>query len=201
MTALAPHAVRAGQRDWWDLNTPAGRFTLVPVKTERDLPLIHRWMNDPAVDEYWRLAGPAARTRAHLARQRDLPHTAGYLARLSGRPIGYWELYEAARDRLAAHYPARPTDVGIHLLIGEADCRGLGLGSMLLRALGDALQAAAPRRLVAEPDERNTASLRAFAAAGFTAAGPIVLPDKRAALILRETPSPRSGGDPDGAAR
>jgi RimJ/RimL family protein N-acetyltransferase len=173
---------------WWDLATSAGRFTLSPVKPDKDLPIIHRWMNDAVVARFWDLAGPIERTADHVAEQRALPHTEPYLARLAGRPIGYWEIYRAAEDRLAAHYQARHDDVGIHLLIGEPDVRGLGLGTLLLAALCDAIQAESRCRVVAEPDERNTASVRAFLAAGFTASGTIALPEKRATLVIRDVP-------------
>jgi RimJ/RimL family protein N-acetyltransferase len=171
---------------WFDLPTSAGRFTLTPVKVDRDLPLIQSWMNDPDVARYWELDGPPERTSEHVRAQLELPHTQPLLARLSGRAIGYWELYQAADDPLAAHYAAEPDDLGVHLLIGEGDCRGIGLGGVLLRALADAVQRERPRRLVAEPDERNLASVRAFAAAGFTAAGTLDLPEKRATLMIRE---------------
>ena len=171
---------------WFDLPTSAGRFTLTPVKIDRDLPLIQSWMNDPDVARYWELDGPPERTSEHVRAQLELPHTQPLLARLSGRAIGYWELYRAADDPLAAHYAAEPDDLGVHLLIGEGDCRGIGLGGVLLRALADAVQRERPRRLVAEPDERNLASVRAFTAAGFTAADTLDLPDKRATLMIRE---------------
>ena len=174
---------------WWDLATPAGRFTLSPAKPDRDLTIIHRWMNDPVVARYWDLAGPIARTAEHLAEQRALLHTEPYLARLSGRAIGYWEIYRAAEDRLAGYYAARPADVGIHFLIGEPDLRGLGLGTLLLAALCDAIQHESRCRVVAEPDERNTASVRAFLAAGFTASGVVTLPEKRATLLIRDVPN------------
>ena len=170
---------------WFDLPTPAGRFTLSPVKPDRELPLIQRWMNDPEVARYWELDGPPERTAEHVRAQLDSAHSRPLLARLSGRPIGYWELYQAAQDPLAAHYPAEPADLGVHLLIGEPDCRGIGLGGLLLRVLADAAQRQRPRRLVAEPDERNLASVRAFAAAGFEPAGTLQLPGKRATLMLR----------------
>jgi acetyl CoA:N6-hydroxylysine acetyl transferase len=173
---------------WWDLATPAGRFTLCPVKPDRDLVHIHRWMNDSAVARYWELAGPVERTADHLAEQRVLPHTEPYLARLAGRPIGYWELYRAADDRLAGHYPARSDDVGVHLLLGEPELRGLGLGRLLLTALCDAIQRQSTCRIVAEPDERNTASVRTFTAAGFVPSGTITLPEKRATLVIRDAP-------------
>lgn len=179
---------------WYDLSTPAGRFTLSPVKPDRDLPVIHRWMNDPEVARYWELAGPPERTEEHVRRQIGLAHTEPMLARLSGRPIGYWELYRAAEDPLAEHYQARPDDLGVHLLIGEGECRGLGLGSLMLRVLADAVQSRSPRRIVAEPDERNLASIRAFTAAGFTAAASLELPEKRATLMLR-VPAPRREAD------
>jgi RimJ/RimL family protein N-acetyltransferase len=175
---------------WYDLPTPAGRFTLSPVKPDRDLPLIALWMNDPAVAAHWGLDGPPQRTADHVRAQLALAHTTPLLARLSGRPIGYWELYRAAADPLAAYYDAEPDDLGVHLLIGEADCRGIGLGGLLLRALADAAQRQKARRLVAEPDARNTASVRAFARAGFAAAGTLDLPDKRATLMLRPAPAP-----------
>jgi acetyl CoA:N6-hydroxylysine acetyl transferase len=170
---------------WFDLPTEAGRFTLCPVKPERDLPLIQRWMNDPDVARYWELDGPPERTTEHVRAQIESPHAQPLLARLSGRAIGYWELYQAAHDRLAEYYPAEPDDLGIHLLIGESDCRGIGLGGVLLRALADAVQHERPRRVVAEPDERNEASVRAFTAAGFVATETIDLPDKRATLMIR----------------
>jgi RimJ/RimL family protein N-acetyltransferase len=179
---------------WWDLTTQAGRLTLCPVKPERDLQDIHRWMNDPAVASYWRLDGRIERVAGHLAEQRDLPHTNAYLARLAGRPIGYWEVYRAAEDRLAAHYPALREDIGIHLLIGEPDCRGIGLGSLLLRAVCDAIQTGpqGPCRVVAEPDERDLPSVKAFQAAGFEKAGTIDLPERRAVLVIRAAvPRPR----------
>jgi RimJ/RimL family protein N-acetyltransferase len=170
---------------WFDLPTSAGRFTLCPVKTDRDLPLIQSWMNDPDVARFWGLNGPPERTSEHVREQLALPHTQPMLARLSGRAIGYWELYQAAEDPLAAYYDAQPDDLGIHLLIGESDCRGIGLGGVLLRALADAVQREKPRRLVAEPDARNVASIRAFTAAGFAAAGTLELPAKRATLMIR----------------
>ncbi|HTJ68821.1 MAG TPA: GNAT family N-acetyltransferase [Actinospica sp.] len=170
---------------WFDLPTSAGRFTLTPVKTDRDLPLIQSWMNDPDVARYWELDGPPERTTEHVRAQIEQPHTQPLLARLSGRAIGYWELYQASDDRLAEYYAAEPDDLGVHLLIGEADCRGIGLGSVLLRALADAVQRENPRRLVAEPDKRNIPSVRAFAAAGFDEVATLELPEKRATLMIR----------------
>ncbi|QYX77116.1 GNAT family N-acetyltransferase [Streptomyces akebiae] len=175
--------------DWGPVNTPAGTLHLVPVRLERDLPLISRWMNDSAVDSYWKLGGAEEVTAEHLRTQlggdgRSVP----CLGLLNGTPLSYWEIYRADLDPLARHYPVRPHDTGIHLLIGPVADRGSGLGSTLLRAVADLVLDRRPScaRVVAEPDLRNFPSVSAFLSAGFRYSAEIDLPDKRAALMCRD---------------
>ncbi|WP_329233600.1 acetyltransferase [Streptomyces sp. NBC_01460] len=174
---------------WSPVTTSAGEFRLVAVEAERDLATISRWMNDPAVAAFWELAGPEAVTAAHLRQQlagdgRSVP----CLGVLDGSPMSYWEIYRADLDPLARHYPARPHDVGVHLLIGAVGNRGRGIGSLLLRAVSDLVLDNRPLcgRIVAEPDLRNTPSVSAFLSAGFRFCGEVDLPDKRAALMVRD---------------
>lgn len=174
---------------WGPVTTDRGSFQLFPVVLARDLPLVAYWMNDPAVAEYWGLAGPDEITERHLATQlKGDGRSAPCLGVLEGRPMSYWEIYRADLDPLARYYPARPHDTGIHLLIGTIAERGHGLGAVLLRATADHILDHRPAcaRVVAEPDLRNTASVAAFLAAGFRFAAEIDLPDKRAALMVRE---------------
>jgi acetyl CoA:N6-hydroxylysine acetyl transferase len=179
----------AGVALWGPAVTPSGVFRLVPVRLERDLPLIAGWMNDPVVDAFWELAGPAERTAGHIRPQlagdgRSLP----CLGVLDGRPMSYWEIYRADLDPLADHYPCRPHDTGLHLLIGGAADRGRGLGGALLRCVSELVLRHRPRcgRVLAEPDVRNAASIAAFRAAGFRKAAEAELPDTRAAIMLRD---------------
>lgn len=174
---------------WGPATTAAGLFQLVPVRLERDLAVISRWMNDPAVAAFWELAGAETVTADHLRSQldgdgRSLP----CLGVLSGVPMSYWEIYRADLDPLARHYPARPHDTGIHLLLGEADDRGRGVGATLLRAACDLVLDNRPlcTRVVAEPDLRNTPSVSAFLNAGFRFSAEVELPQKRAALMIRD---------------
>lgn len=166
------------------LTTVAGEFRLRPVRPA-DLPLVTKWMNDPAVAAYWSLDGPAEHTERHVSAQlagdgRSTP----CLGLIDGTPMSYWEVYRADLDPLARHYRSQPHDTGIHLLLGPPDARGRGLGSILLTALADHLLRYAPR-LVGEPDVRNTPSVRAFHNAGFHPAAELDLPDKRAVLMTR----------------
>lgn len=174
---------------WGSTATPAGAFRLEPVRPARDLELLTRWMNDPEVNAYWELAGPATVTAAHLRPQLDGDSSSiPCLGLLDGTPMSYWEIYRADLDALARYYPARPNDTGIHLLIGDGTNRGLGLGTTLLRAVADLVLDNRPRctRVIAEPDIRNTPSVTAFLNSGFRCSAEIDLPEKRAALMIRE---------------
>ncbi|MBT2414934.1 acetyltransferase [Streptomyces sp. ISL-12] len=180
---------------WGPADTPAGAFRLLPVRLERDLRLISRWMNDPAVALFWELAGPPSVTEAHVRAQ--LAGDGGSvpcLGVLEGRPMSYWEIYRADLDPLARHCPVRPHDIGIHLLIGAAADRGRGLGTMLIRAVAELALDRRPSctRVLAEPDVRNTRCVAAFLGAGFRFRGEIALPGKRAALMIRDRAPHRS---------
>jgi acetyl CoA:N6-hydroxylysine acetyl transferase len=161
-------------------------FELRPVDPERDVDLVHGWMNDPAVARFWDLAAERDRIARYLCEQVGSAHSTPYIGAVAGEPMSYWELYRADLDPLAAHYPAQPHDQGVHMLLGPPGYRGRGLGAPLLRMVAAAQLAADPRatRVVAEPDVRNVASVRAFARAGFRLAGELDLPDKRAALLV-----------------
>lgn len=178
-----------GVADWGPTDTPAGTFQLVPVRLERDLAAVSRWMNDPAVAAFWQLDGGPEVTERHLLAQlggdgRSIP----CIGVLDGVPMSYWEVYRADLDCVARYYPARPHDTGLHLVIGGVADRARGLGSALLRAVAGLVLEHRPRcaRVVAEPDLRNTPSVAAFLRAGFRFSAEVDLPGKRAALMLHD---------------
>ncbi|MEU1279971.1 GNAT family N-acetyltransferase [Streptomyces sp. NPDC005805] len=184
-----PGGLLGAPGSWHPARTPFGELRLRPVDAGRDLALITGWMNDPAVAAFWELAGPESVTLAHLRPQLDGDgRSVPCLGLLDGAPVGYFELYRADLDPLARHYPARPHDTGVHVLIGHGADRGRGLGTALLRAVGDLVLGHRPRcgRVVAEPDVRNAPSVAAFRRAGFRLQEEIDLLDKRAALMVRD---------------
>ncbi|WP_377274054.1 GNAT family N-acetyltransferase [Peterkaempfera sp. SMS 1(5)a] len=196
MTTVPPADLLDGVGGWGVMATAAGAFRLRPVRLPDDLPLLSGWMNDPAVAEFWHLDGPSRIIEEHLRVQLDGDgRSVPCLGVLGGRAMSYWEVYRADLDPLARHYPARPHDTGIHLLLGPADTRGRGLGSLLLRALADRVLRVRPAcdQVVAEPDIRNLPSVAAFGRAGFRRTVELQLPDKRAVLMVRRRIRPTAG--------
>jgi acetyl CoA:N6-hydroxylysine acetyl transferase len=163
-------------------------FLLREVRPADDLPLLHGWMNDPAVARFWGLALPADELATYLEGVRTSAHSCPAIGCLAGEPMSYWELYRADLDGLSRHYDARPHDAGLHLLLGPPEHRGRGLGAPLIDLVASWALAGDARatRVVAEPDVRNLASIRAFERAGFQRRQDLELPGKRAALMVRE---------------
>lgn len=165
----------------------SGEFSLRRLDFDHDLDLVHGWMNDPEVARFWRKPWPRERIKSYLLEQHRSRHLDPYLGLLDGDPMSYWELYRADLDPLAEYYTAHEHDAGVHMLLGQAEYRGRGLGAHLLRVISTWQLDAHPRtlRVVAEPDVENIRVIRALERAGFRRTADLDLPDKRATLMVR----------------
>jgi RimJ/RimL family protein N-acetyltransferase len=164
----------------------AAGFDLRPAEPA-DAATVARWMRAEHVRVWWDQAWSDERWAAELAGQAAGEHSLPCVASYDGEPVGYLELYRVRLDALAAYYDYDEHDWGVHVAIGEPARTGAGLGRRLLSAIAEALFAAdrCCHRVVAEPDVRNTASVRAFAAARFERVADVALPGKTAALMVR----------------
>lgn len=155
------------------------------VELERDLSLIHNWMNQPYVIPFWNLAFDLKQMRSHLEAATSDSHQTLYIGYLDDEPMSYWESYWAIDDIVAQYYPAHVADQGIHLLIGSPDYLGKGYALPLLRAMVSfQFQHAATQKIIAEPDRRNHKMIHVFQRCGFKRQTEIDLPDKRALLMF-----------------
>lgn len=158
-------------------------FTFRPVDPPADATLLHRWVTHPKA-AFWLMgdAGPddVERVYADIARA---PHQEAFLGLYDGRPAFLMERYDPARVELAGLYPAEPGDVGMHFLVAPADEPVHGFTRAVIRAVMTELFAdPATRRVVVEPDVRNTAVHALNLTVGFTPAGRIATPHKEALL-------------------
>jgi len=169
------------------LPAPWGRASFRRLDPAADLDLVRCWMRQPHVAAFWELDVPRTLLAGYLERAAGDDHQEALIGCVDGQPVSYWELYWAARDQLAAHYPAHPLDQGVHLLIGPPELVGRGLGRALLGAVVAWQLEREPgtQRVVAEPDVGNAASLRVFERCGFRREAELDLPGKRAALMVR----------------
>ncbi|MDH3300108.1 MAG: acetyltransferase [Acidimicrobiia bacterium] len=157
------------------------RFEFRPLGRS-DFDLVIRWLADPEVHRWWhheftaeaveRDFGPAVDgtdpTDMHLVltAERD---------GLRAEPIGLVQSYSFAdhpgdEQELAAVIDVPPGTGSIDYLIGEADNRGRGVGTAMIRAYVDRIWVTKPSIdvLIVPVVAANVASWKALAGAGFT---------------------------------
>ncbi|MEU2926161.1 GNAT family N-acetyltransferase [Streptomyces sp. NPDC007251] len=158
-------------------------FTFRPVDASEDAGLLHSWVTHPkAVFWMMRDATPEDVERAYREIAADEHHHA-LLGLRDGEPVFLMERYDPAHRELAGLYEARPGDVGMHFLTPATDSPVHGFTrSVITAVLSHLFEDPAVRRVVVEPDVRNTAVHALNEAVGFVPEREIVKPEKRALL-------------------
>ncbi|MCP2330307.1 GNAT family N-acetyltransferase [Actinoalloteichus caeruleus] len=160
-----------------------GEFALRDLDPDADAPLLHRWVTHPKARFWlmgdWDVAAVAAEYRRITAH----PHHDAFLGLWRGEPAFLAERYDPTRVELRGLYPAQDGDVGMHFLCAPTDRPVRGFSHAVISTVMCWLfDDPATRRVVVEPDVRNTAVQALNAAVGFTARGPVVKPEKVALL-------------------
>jgi aminoglycoside 6'-N-acetyltransferase len=134
-----------------------------------DLELLQRWDEEPHVVESdpnddwgW---------EAELARSPDWREQ--LVAEADGRPIGFVQIIDPAREE--SHYWGDcPPDLrAIDIWIGEADALGRGYGTQMMRqAIDRCFAEPAVTAILIDPLRSNTAAIRFYERLGFQAVGP-----------------------------
>ena len=98
---------------------PAGTFSLRPFQPA-DAVLIHRWVTRDYA-RFWGMQQDTLEQVGDFYRKLTAsdPHAA-LIGCLEGEPVFLIECYQAQRDDIGKHYPARDGDYGMHLLIAPA---------------------------------------------------------------------------------
>ncbi len=160
-----------------------GALTLRPVEPVADAPLMQRWLSHPK-SAYWMMADldVDAVARYSLALAAD-PAQDSWIGLHDGRPAFLVERYDPAHSELAGIYDVQDGDVGMHFLVAPTDDPIPGFTRAVITAVMTFLfDDPRTRRVVVEPDARNTAVHALNAHVGFTEAGVVALADKKALL-------------------
>lgn len=141
------------------MTQPTPSVTLRPVDPGADAALLTGWVTEERA-VFWGMTELSEEdVRAVYTYIDEQEHLAAYLLVLDGEPIGLLQTYDPEVDEIGEWYDRAPGDVGVHLLLASDERRAGRTPEVL--AAGFAFVARLPgcRRLVLEPDARNTASL------------------------------------------
>ncbi|WBB77780.1 GNAT family N-acetyltransferase [Micromonospora sp. WMMD882] len=162
-----------------------GELSLRPLDVAADAPLLHRWVTHPKAAFWLMQDADLARVTEEYQRIAAHPHHDAYLGLWRGEPAFLAERYDPARVELVGLHDAEPGDVGMHFLCAPADTPTHGFTlAVITTVLAWLFADPATRRVVVEPDVRNTAVHALNAAVGFTVVGPIRKPEKDALLSV-----------------
>ncbi len=166
--------------------------------TDDDLPQMHRWLNDPAIVEWWEGDDVSWKGVVETYGSGNTDPVEHFLALLDGEPLGWIQCYGAEwEEDDEAYYWDDHLDLeetaGIDYFVGGASRRGRGLGSAMIRAfVHDVVFANHPEWNVvaAGPFEANTASWKALERAGFRRIA--LLDDDEGPCVLMALERPRA---------
>ncbi|QCI99639.1 GNAT family N-acetyltransferase [Agrobacterium larrymoorei] len=150
-----------------------------------DLPNIHRWMNDPRVNEFWNEAGDMEKHRQYLDIMFADPHILPLIGRFNGKAFSYFEIYWAKEDVVGTFCDAANYDRGCHVIVGEEEYRGQRWFTAWLPSLIHYAFLDDPRteHLLQEPSVLHHRQLRNLQRSGFSHLKSVDLPTKRAAIM------------------
>jgi RimJ/RimL family protein N-acetyltransferase len=153
---------------------------------DKDLPALHRWMNNPRVAHFWNEQGDLEAHRAYARKQLDDPHTLPVIGRFNGLAFGYFEIYWAREDRIAPFYDTQDYDRGLHLLVGEEAFRGQAYYTAWFSSICHYMFLDDPRtqRIVCEPRSDNARQIANFDRCGFAKLKTFEFPHKTALLVM-----------------
>lgn len=148
--------------------------------TDDDLPLLHRWLNEPGVVRWWEGDDVSWDAVVRDYGAGSDPTVEHWLATVDGRPVGWLQCYAAADhadNGEVEHWWALGVDraaAGIDYLVGDPVDRGRGLGTMIIQHFVHVVvfgRHAEWTQACASPLVANVASVRALERAGFTHVG------------------------------
>ena len=163
--------------------------------TLEDFPLLHSWLERPHVKRWYRDHGDYDDVVAHYAPSLEgREPTDHYIVELDGTPVGMVQTYVVVdHPEYAAEIGIRdPHTAGTDILIGEEELTGRGIGTEILRRFVDDIVFARPEttRCVADPDDQNLASIRAFEKAGFRKVTTFVAEDGQLHALMERAREP-----------
>ncbi|MFD5470333.1 GNAT family N-acetyltransferase [Streptomyces sp. NPDC127105] len=158
-------------------------LTFRPLDPLKDAELLHGWVTHPKAT-FWMMQDATLTDveRAYMEIAAD-PHHDAFVGLHDGEPAFLMERYDPAHRELVGLYEPEPGDVGMHFLVAPTDTPVHGFTRAVLTAvIRHLFEDPAIRRVVVEPDVRNTAVQALNSAVGFMPERKVEKPEKTALL-------------------
>lgn len=136
--------------------------------TEKDLPMIARWLAEPHVAQWW---DDPQKEIAEIREHIDSVSVEPLIVELNGRPIAYLQSYDPHLEDDHPYADQPFGTLGIDLSIGPPDVVGIGHGSAIVRQFVGALFEEGAPRVIIDPHPDNGRAIRAYEKAGFRPIG------------------------------
>jgi RimJ/RimL family protein N-acetyltransferase len=162
-----------------------GTFTLRTLDPAADAGLLHGWVTHPKAAFWLMQDAELPDVEREFTDIASSAHHDAFLGLHEGEPRFLMERYDPAHIELKGLYEARPGDVGMHFLCAPTDTPVHGFTLAVITTVMDMLFADPDtRRVVVEPDVRNTAVHALNEAVGFRIERTIAKPEKDAYLSM-----------------
>ena len=130
-----------------------------PVDPAADAALLTSWVTTERA-AFWGMADLGEADVAEIYTYLDdQSHLAAYLLVLDDVPVGLLQTYDPRVDEIGGFYERREGDVGVHLLLADDERRAGRTPEVLAAGLDFVAHLPGCRRIVFEPDARNSASI------------------------------------------
>lgn len=136
--------------------------------SENDITVLHKWLNDPQVLEFYE--GRDKRFRLEQLRAKYLARTSvtRCIVRDAGIPVAYIQFYPIAEaERSEYGYDAGIRVYGMDQFIGDPRSWGKGLGPQIIRLVVDFLIRSGAEVVTMDPRVSNLRAIRAYEKCGF----------------------------------
>lgn len=167
----------------------AAPYSIRVADPDADAEMVSEWMNRPHLAQTWESAWPPERWHAYLSALVTGSFTRPLIVSRHGQDSGYIELYRASKDSIGKYYSAHPYDLGMHGAVADLAAVNRGFAAILLPRVMKSVFDLEPqcRRMMFEPEYRNTAMRRLAEYVGGTFLGEHDMGYRRMALyaVLR----------------
>lgn len=130
-------------------------ITIKPLCLNRDIPVIHRWVNEPYAHKYWQMQGDIDGLYEHY--KEFLNSGIGYslMCFLEDKPVAQIDFYDVTADEIKDLYDVMPGDHGIHVLMAPYEKPVPGLSVNVVVTCISFLFTLTIDRIIGEPDAEN----------------------------------------------